>query len=314
MPYLSKARKCLFILHRTQESLSMGSKWYATPVLQTDPWSPLKVPKEVMSHLCSCEKRLLQNPRQAETYRREMGVSRSCHLLKQLMVCSPVVLVHTQSHCWWQRLHRVWLFLFLPKSVPELPAAPRTNPWDPPPWSFRQQDCHQWRHQINVPSGAPATPPQLKPLLCFLWRDLDCRFPPMVYEWQVLICWVIAGSFTASRGSWRMHKDADGGITHSIHNFYYFQKKPRDSFEACTHPSTLVAFIFHQLLDGLTSTLFLYWLLSDLCRYKVFVGVCLLLWVYNCLTIGYNNASSNTSLTLTSCFYLFMLRGLGDAL
>ncbi len=58
---------------------------YATPLLRVEPWPPLKAAKEaVMSRLRSCERRLLQNPQQAETYNRE---------IQKLIDATPVCLV-----------------------------------------------------------------------------------------------------------------------------------------------------------------------------------------------------------------------------
>lgn len=56
----------------------------------------------------------------------------------------------------------------------------------------------------------------------FLWRDLDCKVPPTVYEWQVLPFGTTSSPCCAIYVLQRI-KDtqADEYITHSIHNCFY---------------------------------------------------------------------------------------------
>ncbi len=65
--------------------------------------------------------------------------------------------------------------------------------------------------------------PQDKPHLRFLWRDLDCKVPPTVYEWQVLPFGTTSSPCCAIYILQRIIKDtqADEHITHSIHNCFY---------------------------------------------------------------------------------------------
>lgn len=65
--------------------------------------------------------------------------------------------------------------------------------------------------------------PKDKPLLLFLWRDLDCKAPPTVYEWQVLPFGTTSSPCCAIYILQKSIKDAqaDECITHSIHNCFY---------------------------------------------------------------------------------------------
>ncbi len=65
--------------------------------------------------------------------------------------------------------------------------------------------------------------PQDKPLLRFLWHDLDCKAPPTVYEWQVLPFGTTSSPCCAIYILQRIIKDAQVNehITHSIHNCFY---------------------------------------------------------------------------------------------
>ncbi|KAI2650609.1 Gag-Pro-Pol polyprotein [Labeo rohita] len=65
--------------------------------------------------------------------------------------------------------------------------------------------------------------PQDKPFLRFLWRDLDCKAPPTVYEWQVLPFGTTSSPCCAIYILQRIIKDAqaDECINHSIHNCFY---------------------------------------------------------------------------------------------
>lgn len=60
------------------------------------------------------------------------------------------------------------------------------------------------------------------PLLRFLWRNLDCRSPPTVFEWQVMPFGTTSSPCCVIYTLQRVIKDeqVDKRITHSIHNCF----------------------------------------------------------------------------------------------
>ena len=90
--------------------------------------------------------------------------------------------------------------------------------------------------------------PQDKPLLRFLWRDLDCRSPPTVYEWQVLPFGTTLSPCCAIYTLQRIAKEAqaDEHILHSIHNCVYLD----NCLQSLPTPAQA-----KDLLQGLRTTL-----------------------------------------------------------
>ncbi len=205
---------------------------YAAPLLRVETWPPLMAAKEaVMSRLRSCERRLLQNPQQAETYNREIQKLIDAGYVKKLSSSEvkdvpeawyiPHHIVHHNSKdrivfdCSFSYRNQCLNSQLLPGPIlgPSLLGVLLR---------FRQHrtaisgDIKSMFHQVRLL-------PQDKPLLRFLWRDLDCKAPPTVYEWQVLPFGTTSSPCCAIYILQRIIKDAqaDEHITHSIHNCFY---------------------------------------------------------------------------------------------
>ncbi|KAK0132488.1 Gag-Pro-Pol polyprotein [Merluccius polli] len=205
---------------------------YATPLLRAEPWLPLKAPKEAaMSRLRSCERRLLQSPTQAKTYTKEIQKLVDARYVKKLSSSEvadvpeswyiPHQLVRHNGK---DRIVFDCSFSYQNQCLnSQLLPGPTLGP------SllgvllrFRQHkiaisgDIKSMFHQVRLL-------PQDKPLLRFLWRDLDSRSPPTVYEWQVIPFGTTSSPCCAIYTLHRIAKDAqvDERITHSIHQCFY---------------------------------------------------------------------------------------------
>ncbi|XP_073669326.1 uncharacterized protein [Paramisgurnus dabryanus] len=205
---------------------------YATPLLRADPWPPLKAPKEaVMSRLRSCERRLLQNPSQAETYTREIQKLVDVGYVKKLTLSEAAdapeswyIPHHIVRHNGKDRIVFDCSFSYQNQCLNlQLLPGPTLGP------SllgvllrFRQHkiaisgDIKSMFHQVRLL-------PQDKPLLRFLWRDLEIKSPPTIYEWQVIPFGTTASPCCAIYALQRIAKDAqaDERVTYSIQHCFY---------------------------------------------------------------------------------------------
>ncbi len=191
---------------------------YAAPLLRVEPWPPLKAAKEaVMSRLRSCERRLLQNPQQAETYSREIQKLIDAGYVKKLSSSEvkdvpeawyiPHHIVHHNSK---DRI--VWLFLLLLKSMSEFTVTSWTNPWAFPPLEFcsvsgsielqsvetlnqcfTRCTCYLRINLSCDSSGVTWTAKRLQ-------RCMNGKFSPLARPQALAVL------FTSSKGSSRTHK------------------------------------------------------------------------------------------------------------
>ena len=203
---------------------------YATPLPQADPWLPLKAPKEAaLSRLRSCERRLLQNPKQAETYTNEIQKLITAGYVKKLSSSeiadapeSWYIPHHIVHHNGKDRIVFDCSFSYQNQCLnSQLLPGPTLGP------SLLGVLLRFRQHKIAISGDVKSMfhrvrlLPQDKPLLRFLWRDLDCRSPPTVYEWQVLPFGTTSSPCCAIYTLQRIAKEAqaDEHILHSIHNY-----------------------------------------------------------------------------------------------
>ncbi|XP_026061422.1 uncharacterized protein LOC113045324 [Carassius auratus] len=172
-----------------------GVKRYATPLLRVKNMPELKAPKEaVLSQLRATERRLAKNPQQAATYTKEIAKLVQAGYVNNLPQDAvtdtfgswyiPHHMVHHNGknrivfNCSFQYHGQNLNELLLPGPVlgPSLLAVLLR---------FREHsvavssDIKGMFHQVRLL-------PEDKPLLRFLWRDLNAQELPSVYEWQVL--------------------------------------------------------------------------------------------------------------------------------
>ncbi|XP_048010442.1 uncharacterized protein LOC125244397 [Megalobrama amblycephala] len=172
-----------------------GIQRYATPLLRTDDSPKLNAPQEsVLANLRSTERRLKDQPEKAAAYRGEMNRLIQAGYVKEITAKE----VNESEESWYLPHHLVYhngkarlvfncSFVYKGTSLNEqLLPGPNLGP------SllgvllrFRQHsvaisgDIKGMFHQVRLL-------PEDRPLLRFLWRDLQREIPPQVYEWQVL--------------------------------------------------------------------------------------------------------------------------------
>ncbi|XP_026094149.1 uncharacterized protein LOC113066497 [Carassius auratus] len=172
-----------------------GVKRYATPLLRVKNMPDLKAPKNaVLPHLRATERRLAKDPEQAAAYTAEIQkLERAGYAVKvelnveECLTNTWYIPHHLVQHngknrvvfnCSFQYQGQNLNKLLLPGPVlgPSLLAVLLR---------FREHsvaissDIKGMFHQIRLL-------PEDRPLLRFLWRDLNPQDPPNIYEWQVL--------------------------------------------------------------------------------------------------------------------------------
>lgn len=171
-----------------------GVSRYATPLLRRTTDTTLHAPKEaVLPRLRSIERKLTKNPTQAESYRAEIRkLEEAGHIAK----VSPDEAGKTES--WFIPHHMVHhngkdrvvfdcSFQYRGQSLNELllPGPTLGPSLLGVLLRFRQHsvavsgDIKAMFHQIRLQ-------PSDKPVLKFIWRDMQTQDEPTIYEWQVL--------------------------------------------------------------------------------------------------------------------------------
>ncbi|KAI2648679.1 Gag-Pro-Pol polyprotein [Labeo rohita] len=167
---------------------------YATPLLRVKNMPPLCAPKAaVMPQLRSLERRLIKSPDQAAIYQAEIKRLEQAGYIAELQSgeedpqVSWYIPHHMVEHNGKHRVVFNCSFQFQGNNLNELllPGPTLTSSLLAVLLRFREHsiaissDIKGMFHQIRLL-------PEDRPLLRFLWRDLDMEVKPRVYEWQVL--------------------------------------------------------------------------------------------------------------------------------
>ncbi|XP_048865547.1 uncharacterized protein LOC125739453 isoform X1 [Brienomyrus brachyistius] len=172
-----------------------GVQRYATPLLRVRNMPKLNAPKEaVLAHLRSTERRLLKEPEKAASYCAEMRkLEQAGYTVKvseqELNQTSESWYIphHIVSHNEKNRIVYNCSFTYQGNNLNDLllPGPTLTSSLLGVLLRFREHsvafssDIKGMFHQVRLL-------PEDKPLLRFLWRDLQKELPPNIYEWQVL--------------------------------------------------------------------------------------------------------------------------------
>ncbi|KAL0151955.1 hypothetical protein M9458_052762 [Cirrhinus mrigala] len=172
-----------------------GVRRYATPLLRVKNMPELKAPKEaVLSQLRATEKRLAKNPQQAAAYTTEIVKLEQAGYVNKLpqdavtdTSCSWYIPHHMVQHNGKNRIVFNCSFKYQGQNLNELLLpGPVLGP------SLLAVLLRFREHSVAVSSDIKGMfhqvrlLPEDKPLLRFLWRDLNVQELPRVYEWQVL--------------------------------------------------------------------------------------------------------------------------------
>lgn len=172
-----------------------GVKRYATPLLRVKNMPELKAPKEaVLSQLRSTERRLAKNPQQAAAYITEIAKLEKSGYVKRVppnavtnTPCSWYIPHHMVEHNGKNRIVFNCSFQYHGQNLNELLLpGPVLGP------SLLAVLLRFREHSVAVSSDIKGMfhqvrlLPEDKPLLRFLWRELNVQEQPTVYEWQVL--------------------------------------------------------------------------------------------------------------------------------
>ncbi|KAM9825435.1 uncharacterized protein ACBT44_006125 isoform 1-T1 [Syngnathus typhle] len=166
---------------------------YATPLLRHAAMPLLQAPKEsVMALLRSTERRLLKNPEQGQAYQAEMRKLIESGAVQEISedtssTESWFIPHHLVTHNGKNRLVFNCSHQFLGQSLNQflLPGPTLGASLLAVLLRFREGpiavsgDIKGMFHQVRLL-------PEDRPLLRFLWRDLEVEQPPKIFEWQVL--------------------------------------------------------------------------------------------------------------------------------
>lgn len=180
---------------KTCRVLVDGIQRYATPLLRTDNSPKLNAPHEsVLANLRSTEKRLKDQPEKATAYRGEMNRLIQAGYVKEITAKEA----NESEESWYLPHHLVYhngkarlvfncSFVYKDTSLNEqLLPGPNLGP------SLLGVLLRFRKHSVAISGDIKGMfhqvrlLPEDRPLLRFLWRDLQREIPPQVYEWQVL--------------------------------------------------------------------------------------------------------------------------------
>ncbi|XP_067303718.1 uncharacterized protein [Pseudorasbora parva] len=218
---------------KTRRVKVAGVLRYATPLLRKRDIPPLQASKEaVLPSLRSLERRLARDPLQADEY---------CAAIRKLVETGAVKKVDlsgasTTDESWYIPHHVVrhngksrlvfnCSFPFQGRSLNDtlLPGPTLGAPLLGVLLRFREHgvavsgDIRSMFHQVQLL-------PEDRPLLRFIWRDMERDNPPNVFEWQVLpfgtTCSPCCATFALQKHA-RDHGGPGEGVRHSVERCFY---------------------------------------------------------------------------------------------